>query len=96
MSPYIIPRCSRDNSGITKRISLGTSFYSISDLFYPPGKPISQHLLRYSELAVKYHSFVRKASHLPQSQLVYNSGCIRTVFVYITNIIDKQPGDCKC
>ena len=50
------------------------SFISIFDPFYPPGEPISQHLLRFSELAVINHSFARKASHLPQAQLVNKTG----------------------
>ena len=39
---------------------------------YPPGEPILLHLLRYSEFAVKHHSFIRKASHLQQPWLVNN------------------------
>jgi len=42
--------------------------------FYPPGEPISPHLLCCSGFAVKDHSFIPCALHLQQPQLVHNSG----------------------
>jgi hypothetical protein len=41
-------------------------------IFSPSGVPILLHLLRYSAIAVKNHSFMRCASHLQQPRLVNN------------------------
>ena len=38
--------------------------------FYPPGETILPHLLRYSEFAVKDHSFIPYASHIRQPRLL--------------------------
>jgi len=43
-------------------------------IFYPSGKPISPHLLRYKGFAVGDHSFILRASHLRQLRLVNNPG----------------------
>ena len=50
----------------TKRIRF------LIDIFYLKGGPILQHLLRYSEFAVEYHTFIRNASHLLQPRPVNN------------------------
>ena len=59
---------------ITLQVSFGLSFISIFDTFYLKGEPISPYLLRYKGFAVEYYSFILKASHLQQSQLVNNPG----------------------
>ena len=45
-----------------------------SGTFYPPGEPISPHLLRCSGFAVKDHSFIPCASYLQQPRLVNSQG----------------------
>jgi hypothetical protein len=46
----------------------------IIDTFYLSGETILPYLLCYSGFAVKYHTFIRCASHLRQPRLVNNSG----------------------
>ena len=65
---------------IAIQISFRISFYFIFDLFYISGEPISPHLLCSAIFAVEYHSFISRASHLWQSQLVNNQG------IFIKNV----------
>ncbi len=51
---------------ITSNFIIGT--------FYPPGEPISPHLLCCSGFAVMDHSFIPCALHLRQPRLVNSSG----------------------
>jgi len=63
--------------------SFKNSYFKSFLVFF--GEPISQHLLRYRALAVKYHSFIPCASHLQQPRLVNNPGEI-----FITTGINVQ------
>jgi len=59
---------------IADAYSKKTTSNFIIGTFYPPGEPISLHLLRYRAFAVKGHSFTPCALHLRQPRLVNSSG----------------------
>jgi len=46
-------------------------------IFYPAGKPILMHLLRYRAFAVDNHSCIPCASHLHQPRPVNNPGQLK-------------------
>jgi len=51
-------------------VSLSMQSLSLFDIFFPSGGSISPHLFCCDGFAVVYHSFIRHASYLGQSQPV--------------------------